>query len=322
MTETASAGHPSHLRRFFQPDGSPWRPEPESIYGDHLDRLLVELSKEWERYGEFDFVVYSHPVYATIPEFKKCGQDVILIFLSDEEGLIPVELSGKFFAILKTYWPQEKSLGNIISFPIGYSNSVRFTRFVPFETRSYSASYAGNFFPNRWDFYRQFSALRFFPPFPIPSTFAKKIFWHLYKRAGLFQPGEKTNWIPNARVYFSGGFAKGLPREEYGEIISQTKIALCPRGFISTECFRLFETMRLGCVIVADELPPTVWFKDSPIIVERNWLNIRPVIEKLLADPERLLDLHRQTLDWWENVCSERASARYLASELQAVNRE
>lgn len=276
---------------------------------------------EWSGYNHFDFVVYNHPVYSSIPEFRKSGPNVVLIFLSDEEGLIPAELSGKFYAVLKTYWPLKERMGNILSFPIGYSNSARLSRFVPFGERRYSASYAGNFFPNRWDFYRQFSILRFFPPFPISSTLVRKLFWHVYKRSGLFRAGEKTNWIPSSRVYFSDGFARGLSREEYGEIISQTKIALCPRGFISTECFRIFETMRLGCVLVADELPPTVWFKNSPIVIEKDWLNIRPVIERLLADPDRLLALHRETLAWWENVCSERSSARYLAGELDAVSR-
>lgn len=308
------------LSRVYGLDAKPWRPSPTDIYGDHLVKLLAELAEAWpSRFFEFDFVIYFHPVYAAIPEFSKRGNGVILIFLSDEEGLIPQELSDQFFAILKTYWPKEDPLGNIISFPIGYSNSAKYSRLVPFQERGISASYAGNFFPNRWDFYRQFTALRFLPPWPVKRILARKIFWHLYKRSGLFHPGEMKGWIPQSRIYFSGGFAQGLTREEYGEVIGQTKIALCPKGFISTECFRLFETMRLGCVIVADELPPTRWYKDSPIIVERNWLGIRRAVEDLLSDPARLIEIHQRTLVWWENVCSEEASAKYLAVELDRL---
>lgn len=309
-----------HLSRVFQMDGNKWTPNAESIYGDHLYSILKELSIAWgPRYDEFDFLIYQHQVYSQMPAFCRTGNNVILIFLSDEEGKIPSDICSSFFAILKTYWPIEERRANIISFPIGYSNSSKHLSFIPFEKRMFDVGYAGNFFPNRLDFFRQFSNLKHFPPFPLPTLLLKRIYWHVLTRLIRFKPCDYNEWIPNSRIHFSSGFAKGLPRDEYARIISNSRIALCPKGFISTECFRLFETMSLGCVIIASELPPTFWFKGSPIIIQKNWLNIKQTVQNLLADPMHLTTLHNQTLTWWKDVCSDSAAAAHLVKELNQI---
>jgi hypothetical protein len=249
-----------------------------------------------------------------LPKFPITGENVILIFLSDETGMIPESLSDQFFAILKTYFPLDRPWQNIIPFPIGYSNSADLIHPVPFAERQIDVSFAGNFLPNRLDFYRQFSGLRFLPPFSLRSNILKKAYWHLLRRFCAL--GEFTGWLPRTRCYFSNGFAKGLSRAEYADVLSNTKIALCPRGFISTECWRLFDAMKAGCIIVADELPPSPWFLDSPIIVEKNWLQIKSRLTALLQSPDEMAEIQTRTVDWWNRVCSDEASAQYVAAEI------
>jgi len=301
-------------------NGSPWDPDPAAVYGSHLDNVLRWLSIDWgDHYFDFRFVVYHHPVYSPLPEFTLKGPSTILIFLSDEESTIPKSLCKQFFAILKTYWPLENPLQNIISFPIGYSNYASNAEFIPFEKRCYRATFAGNFLSNRLDFYRQFTRLKSCPPWPIDSIYLRKAYWHFLTRTKLFKPCEFGDWLPQTKIYFSDGFAKGLPREEYARIIANTQIALCPKGYISTECFRLFETMKLGCVIVADELPPSPWYKNSPIIIEKNWHGIRKLVRELAESPDVLMRIHRETLAWWEKTCCDASAARYLAANLEAL---
>ncbi len=297
-----------------------WKPDPSAIYGFHLSNVLSELAALLgDDYYRFRFVVYEHKMHLPFPEFKMSGDDVILIMLSDEDSKVPLELCDRFFAIIKAYYPLEENVRNILAFPIGYSNSASLTRFIPFADRNYDASYAGNFLSNRLDFYRQFNLWRFLPPFQIRSHRIRTSFFKLLTRLKLYRPQMYRDTFGKSLCFWSGGFAKGLSRDEYAEVISNTRIALCPMGFRSTECFRLMETMRLGCAIVSDKLPPSRWYKDSPIIVERDWLHIRKTVRRLLADPAALEDLHRKTLEWWDKICSDEAVASYLADELRRL---
>lgn len=305
---------------FYNYDQQQWRPDPKAIYGAHLESLLSKLAIILgDLYYEFRFVFYDHNLHAPLPDFKIKGDDVILIFVADERSTVPLELCDQFFAIFKNFYPYGENVENFISFPMGYSNSAPLTEFIPFDQRRYSASYAGNFLANRLDFYRQFNWLKYLPPFPIESMPIRKAYFKLLTKSGLFRPRSYEGNFGNSYCYWSGGFAKGLPREKYAEIISGTRIALCPKGFITTECFRLMETMRLGCVIIADELPPSRWYKDSPILVVKDWLHIRQVVEDLQKDPDLLMDIHQKTLAWWNDVCSDDAVAAYLADEVRRL---
>lgn len=312
-----------HDRLFYHYDLSPWRAGPEQIYGFHLESVLSKLADLMgDSFHNYRFLIYEHKPWLDFPEFKMTGKDVILVMLADERSRVPLEICNQFFAIIKSYYPLEENVKNILAFPIGYSNSASLTRLIPFNERKYDASYAGNFLANRLDFYRQFTWLRFLPPFPIHHVRVRTLYFKILTKLNLYKPRAFQDQYGKSICYWSGGFAKGLPREEYADIISNTRIALCPKGFRNTECFRLMETMRLGCVLIADDLPPSRWYKDSPIIIETNWLKIGTLIRGLLDDPARMAELHRKTLDWWENVCSDDAVARYLADEIHRLKNE
>jgi hypothetical protein len=301
----------------FGMDGKVWDPAENPLYGRHLERFLKALLANPDNAGTWRFLVYFHPTHRAWPDFPMEGNDTILILLSDEAGVVPSELSARFFAILKTYWPLDAPKGNIIPMPLGTSNSVEGFDPIPFHERRYDVSFTGNFVAHRLDFYRQFTALRWLPPFPIGHRLTRTVYWTILKH--FFRGAEFRNWLGSSRVYFSGGFGKGLPPNEYAETLVQSRIALCPRGFISTECWRLYEAMKFGCVIVADELPPSRWYRDSPIVIEKNWLNIRSTVAALLADPSALEERHQATLRWWNDVCSEEASAKSIAAELESI---
>lgn len=305
---------------YYNHDLKKWTPSADSIYGQHLESILEKMADIMgESFQDFRFVLYEHQMHLPLPEFKLTGPDVILIFLSDENSTVPMGICDKFFAIFKSYYPYQENIKNYIAFPIGYSNSAKMTKFIEFDDRKYDASYAGNFFGNRLEFYRQFTWLKYLPPFSIPTRWLKTLYCKVITKLKIFQPRKFVNTFGTSICYWSGGFAKGLSREEYAEIISDTKIALCPKGFRSTECFRLFETMRLGCVIVSDELPPSRWYKNSPIVIESDWLHIQDTIDKLRHDPEKMRSIHQQTIDWWKNVCSDEAVAQYLVDEITRI---
>jgi hypothetical protein len=105
--------------------------------------------------------------------------------------------------------------------------------------------------------------------------------------------------------------------DRYTEIMADTKIALAPRGS-SVETYRFFEAMRQGCVVICDRLPPHWFYVGSPAIEIDDWGDLDAVVSTLLADPERLKDLHRRSLAWWDEKLSERAVAQVIAKCLDS----
>jgi len=74
--------------------------------------------------------------------------------------------------------------------------------------------------------------------------------------------------------------------------------------------------MRAGCVLISDPLPETRLYRDAPIIRITNWQRLEETVSQLLRSPERMLELQRLTLAWWEDVCSEKATAAYIRAQL------
>ena len=107
--------------------------------------------------------------------------------------------------------------------------------------------------------------------------------------------------------------------DHYTEIMAETKIALAPRGS-SVETYRFFEAMRQGCVVICDRLPPHWFYVGCPAIQIDDWANLEAEVKALSADPERLADLHRRSLAWWDEKLSERAVAQVIARCLGAPN--
>ncbi|MFU8894413.1 MAG: hypothetical protein ACNA8L_12385, partial [Luteolibacter sp.] len=113
-------------------------------------------------------------------------------------------------------------------------------------------------------------------------------------------------------IRFTQGFSQGLAAIEYAAMLANTKIAVCPPGFVSHETIRHWEAMRLGCVIISGQLPPNRFYRGSPIIQISNWANAPAMIDELLADPSELQALHFAMARWWRDVASEEAVANQM----------
>nr|GFD58552.1 hypothetical protein [Tanacetum cinerariifolium] len=83
-------------------------------------------------------------------------------------------------------------------------------------------------------------------------------------------------------------------------------------GSVADECFRHYEAMKAGCIIVSERLPDNPFFSDSPIIQVANWEEGDAAIKKLLAQPATMQQLHEAALRWWRDVMSETAVAGYM----------
>ncbi len=312
---------PHHLARTFNVDGSPWHANKEGVYGIHLDSFLRYLSLAWTDYYNYDFVVYFRKHKESPPKFPNRRPRTILIYLADEFATIPTEISRSFFAILKSYWPFPDQQNNIISFPHGYGNCITELCSVPFEKRTVDCFFSGYFNYNRLDLFRSFSCYRWLPPFPLNSVFARRVYWHLLRKTGLYQPGWRRTG-DKMEIYFTPSFADGLTHKAYASHLANSRIVLCPRGHVSAESFRLFEAASVGCVVISDPLPQSHWYQNAPYITCHDWLNIRRTVHELCADDAHLHELHRATVNWWQKRLSDKPAAEYVARCLQALKDE
>ena len=122
--------------------------------------------------------------------------------------------------------------------------------------------------------------------------------------------------IPGSYINFTSGFKAGLSPDQYGSMLTDSKVVLCPKGFDSTETFRHMEAIRAGAVVISEPLPDTHFYRNSPIRCVSNWREGVDPAKHLCTNPEALRDAQRRTIQWWRDVCSERAAAKFVHETL------
>lgn len=104
----------------------------------------------------------------------------------------------------------------------------------------------------------------------------------------------------------------------YANILSNTKLSLCPLGWRCNECYRTIESARFGSIILTSELLPHWYNLPSPYIKVDDWSDLS-IIDSILSMPKReLKDLSYNTRKWYEDYLSPRAVADFITREVQA----
>ncbi len=102
---------------------------------------------------------------------------------------------------------------------------------------------------------------------------------------------------------------------QYSAALMDSQFCLCPRG-TRLETFRIFEGLRYGCITVTEALPDRWYLRGAPLLVVADWGELPDLMRQLLADPERMAELHRRSLAWWRDVVSPEAVARRVLPRL------
>jgi hypothetical protein len=286
-----------------------------------LRKFFLALNQAMpNNFKKYYFFVLWSPNSDITPEslYYETDKKKVLIFISDESGKIPYNLSPYYFAIFKMYLQLDKfSVHNIFNFPLCCVKDVPELSNVPFENRKYSVFFSGNLNRDRMPLYLTL-LLGHFPNFLL-RCFRFLISIKILKNILLVVKSKFDNKFSNSYIYFTNGFAKGIPPDEYGKIIANSKIVLCPRGFNSPECFRHYEAMRAGCVIISEKLPKTYFYKESPIIQIDNWNEGLKITFDLINNEKKLKEIGKETYNWWKKRCSEKATAHYMNKILEKM---
>lgn len=278
-----------------------------------IDQLHLVMGPDFFQYVFVIFSQIGDSVYPASIDLKS-ERKKVLIFISDESATDPVAFSAHYYAIFKVYM-ESTSLKNAFPLPVGYVKNVPHPEVKPINERSTNVFFRGNLNSNRINLYRNLSKFKYFL-FPKPKWALRLYISFLLKLQKKF-----NSYFPNSIIIFNDGFKKGYSPEEYGKILSNSKIVLCPKGYDRTECFRHFEAMRAGCIIISEKLPETEFYLNSPIIEIDDWKEGLKIAGELITDPQKMEIMHRQTLSWWENKCSEKATAKYIFEKLLQLER-
>jgi len=287
----------AYLQRFFH--------RLETLLGNRFQRikfLIINKNSRWSRIE---------------PPIR--GKDVVLLWLGDEEGTIPHELSRDFRLILKSYWPISESVGNMHPFPLCGGSAVLERDPIPFEKKSTNVFFSGNLNANRVDFYRHFIPWGGIPAGNLPLLVRKLIARGLGTRPGRLMPRDFSASFPDSVISFTGGFAQGYPPGEFAARLADAKIAICPPGFTSPETIRHFEAMSLGCVVISSSLPPNSFYRGGPVIQLKNWHSLRSLVLNLIENEESLGEASRMTMSWWKTHCSPEALAQKITPILKSA---
>jgi len=239
------------------------------------------------------------------------GDDKVLILLADECEVFPLERFRAYRAIFRAYGAPPGGSSRIHPFPVGYLNAVGSVVPVPFEQRTCPVFFSGCLNSNRVDLYKQFARIPWLPKRNLPTRTLRELARRAVSR---FHPEKNFDEAyPGACIRFTAGFGQGLEPDAYATTLANSKIALCPPGFVSNETIRHWEAMRLGCIVISGCLPDSRYYHNSPIIQLNDWSDLLPLLDHLLENPSEMQAIHQASSKWWEKNCSESAVAEFMA---------
>jgi hypothetical protein len=199
--------------------------------------------------------------------------------------------------------------------PLGYHSLP--TKYVsPFSSRQWDVFFAGSTQHAVTRSHRARSSL------PTPKEIARRELLDALRRLEEVSAGirvcvkSSVGFVPNSVAWGFTDPATVLSEPAYMQELGNAKICVAPRG-TSFETFRHYEGASMGCVVISEALPLTAFYEAAPFIRIRNWSEIVGIIPSLLADSDRMSQIHRDTLAWWERFCSPRAVADLIIKGLR-----
>lgn len=253
-----------------------------------LRGIFAELSRS-PLFSRLRWVICT--VYTDQPEQLSTPLDAqtVMIYLSNEDCRIPAYASQLAMLFTPYYWPGQ-NCGNLRAIPLGCNGAIPELPLVPWEVRELDLFFSGHAHHYRSAFQQMLAqVLREFRPLG-------------QELAGL--------------AVWSSAFRGGLEPALYARYLSQTRVALIPRGH-SAWTYRLFEAMRAGCLLLCEKLPP-VWFLEycPRVVMPPHWQNLPVVLEQLWQQPRLVAEMQAQTRHNYENTCRPEAVAAYMLKEL------
>jgi hypothetical protein len=228
-----------------------------------------------------------------IKSLKSRNNRVVLFQMGDEYGKKTREAYDLCDGVIRNYFFQDvfeepRTVGKIFWVPNGFRSGVgprEFTKLKPTTQRSYLASFMG------W----------------LSNTGSYN------NERALFQ-AQVQNCQPHLFVNPSAGFAGGFNIGLYSTVLESSIFCPCPAGN-APESIRLYDVLEMGAIPIAlrnDYIDSPFALGGVPFPIIEKWEDLPAFLAEQnrirQTQPERLLDLQRTCIDWWQMCQNDIAS--------------
>lgn len=301
---------------------------------NYVREVLEALSVTMPDFKDFRFYFFCATAGIDPNAVKDTFQRKILIQWEDQLGSEPSErVMTAFLCVFKTHIrkPSER-YKNLFSYPLGIPRKIKERPIIPINERKYDVFYSGNLNKNRMPLYKVLTwrkpTLKRLISLSILWVASKFEYnqrlrnWALRLKNIIFQFGATSfnDVFDSSLIEFTRSFEAGLSPDKYAEILAQSKIVLSPKGFFNTECFRFYEALRQGCIVVTERLPVTAYYHPGCYIEVNKWDGIFELVSSILEDKDKMELMSRRGRDYFEQVLSPRGVARYVVSKIKEIS--
>lgn len=298
----------------------------------YIVEVLSELNKQMLDFSHFNFIFFSGNAGMKPEMMTSKLPHKILIQWEDQLGTEPTEdVMKSFDFVFKTHLRHKsKKYNNLFSYPLGIPYKVEELPIVDIKERLHPVFFAGNLNDCRIPFYQALLKSRrsckhgisFFLSFLMDHISEKSKYrnWNLRTKNLIFKIGQTVfdSLWKGSVIRFTRGFQAGFSPKEYAKILSQSKIVLSPCGFFNTECFRFYEALRQGCIVITEKLPETDYYDSLFYIEVENWKNIDAIINRLLQDESKMENMSRSAKNYYQECLSPKGVAKYIISKISS----
>ena len=300
---------------------------------EYIKNVLDELSKILPDFNDYRFYFLCATAGIEPDSLQDTYNKKILIQWEDQLGTEPSEkVMNSYLCVFKTHLRKKSNkYNNLFSYPLGIPYKIKELPIIPINERKYNVFYSGNLNKNRFNFYfnlvivrPELKKLLSLPLLYISSLFEYNKYlrnFSLKLKSLVFKIKaiDFSTLYDSSIIKFTRSFEAGLSPEEYARVLSQSKIVLSPKGFFNTECFRFYEALRQGCIVITEKLPETEYYKKDFFIEVNSWGNIDSIIHSLLDDKQKLEELSKEARRYYIEFLSPKGVASYIKTVITLI---
>lgn len=266
--------------------------------------IIKHLSEILPQFEDYLFIVFNHNKnqFPTSRLFKHPMK--ILFWEGGENKRQQADVVKNDYLFIFSHYTWDRD--NIVSIPLGFFND--YDQIVPMKERLFQTSFIGCLNRNRIKLASEVSGFSE-RIISIGNFFNKSTMLSLIN-----YNSQRRN--PNSYFGFNEDFNKGLDGETFSWILSHSRIAFCPKGWVNTETFRLYEAMRLGCVVISEYLPDRSYYEDIPIFQIKDWKSGVELAKDISEDVSLLEQVGNANREFYESTFNPKIVARKISSEI------
>ena len=256
-----------------------------AVEREYMTECVTLLSRMLK--GNLRIVLKHHFQELPRPDRKR----IVLVDISNEAHSVPQEVNRPdVLIIFQPYymldmWEEPWCNPKVKPLPLGVTNGFN-PKAMPIKDREYDFCFLGQ----------------------IPETGSRHNFKiHLDRLVG------KNKY--KGYVQYTESFNTGLNKNDYSKVMSNSKVSLCPPGAISRESFRVFESIKAGCMLVLRSLPK-LWFYEKSIFFPTAWQHLENALDFVFSlGNEKLQEMQDASTSYYEKELAPEAIARYMLKE-------